>query len=306
MEPLACLNGEILPVSKACLPVYDAGVVLGATVSDLVRTFHRQPFRLAQHVDRLLHSLQLARMEIDLSRDGLIKIANDLVVRNGQLLAEGDELGLVVFVTPGEVSTFARMLDRPPRKTPTLCVHTFPLCFRLYVKALESGIRLVIPSVRQVPRECWDPRIKCRSRMHYFLAEKEVHAIDVDAVPLLLDSDNHVTETPTANFLMVESGVIVTTPRNATLPGISQVVTLELASRLGIPVVDRSIRLDALARADEAFLTSTPYCLAPVSHINGTPVGARCPGPIYQRLLEAWNAEVGLDIKAQISDGAHR
>jgi branched-chain amino acid aminotransferase len=52
--------------------------------------------------------------------------------------------------------------------------------------------------------------------------------------------------------------------------------------------------------ADEAFLASTPYCLMPVTKINGVPVGDGKPGPLFRRLISAWSELVGLDIQAQI------
>ncbi len=292
MEPIAYFNGNIIPASQACLPVYDAGVVLGATVSDLLRTFRGKLFRLDEHLDRFLASLRMARLQIDLDRAALAAIANQLVAHN----FEAAELGLVVFVTAGDVATFSQMIDRPFRNTPTVCMHTFPLDIERYRAATKNGVRLITPNVRQVPVSCWDPRIKCRSRMHYYLAEREVYDIDPGATALLLDIHGNVTETGSANFLIVHQGAIVTPPHDSVLPGISQAVTIELAAKLGIPCVERVIPAKDLANAEEAFLASTPYCLAPVTHINGTSVGSGLPGPIYGRLIEAWNLEVGLNV----------
>jgi len=171
---------------------------------------------------------------------------------------------------------------------------------------MAGGVHLVTPSVRQVPAACYDPHVKCRSRMHYYLAGREARQVDPEAVALLLDLDGQVTETNTANFLMVERGGIVSPPLTATLAGISRDTVGKLAGRLGIPFTERALRLPDLAGADEAFLTSTPYCLMPVTRINGRPVGTGQPGPTYRRLLDAWSREVGLDIERQIREGARR
>ena len=47
-------------------------------------------------------------------------------------------------------------------------------------------------------------------------------------------------------------------------------------------------------------ITTTPYCLAPVTRINGNPVANGTPGPIFARLIKAWSALVGLDVVQQI------
>ena len=55
-EPLVYLNGRKVPASQAHLAIYDAAIILGATVTDLTRTFRQQPYRLEDHVARFYRS----------------------------------------------------------------------------------------------------------------------------------------------------------------------------------------------------------------------------------------------------------
>lgn len=303
-EPLVYLRGEMMPASEAHLAIYDAGVVLGATVTEMTRTFRHRPYRLEQHVDRLFRSLRYTRMEIGLSKDELAQISEELIAHNAGLLDEGEELGLIHFVTAGEFPTYAGMAGRSACTTPTVCAHTFPLPFELWASKLETGTHLVTPSIRHVPPQCYDPKMKYRSRMHFYLADKEAQLVDPDAVALLLDLDGNVTETGGANFLLVEGGTIVSPTLRNILPGISRSVVIELARKLGIGFVERDVQLYNVMNADEAFLSTTPYCLMPATRINGTPIADAKPGPIYERLIAAWSEEVGLEIRKQILEGA--
>jgi branched-chain amino acid aminotransferase len=302
-EPLVYLNGQFLPASQAHLAIYDAGLVLGATITEQTRTFLLQPFRLDAHLDRLFRALSLTRIDIGLSRAELIGIGDKLIAHNGGLLQPGDELGLIQFVTPGEYRTYA---PSPARTMPTVCVHTFVLPFELWADKMQKGAHLVTPSVRQVPPQCLDPNMKCRSRMHYYLAEKEAQLADADASALLLDLNGNVAETGAANFLIVSRGMIHSPTTRNTLPGISRATVMELAAELGIRFIERDISVSDALSADEAFLSSTPYCLMPVTRINGTDIGDGCPGSIYRRLMDEWSRRVGLDIERQIIDGAAR
>ena len=63
--------------------------------------------------------------------------------------------------------------------------------------------------------------------------------------------------------------------------------------------VEEDIQLYDVVTADEAFFTSTPYCLLPATRINGITIGDGVPGPITRRLLEAWSAMVEVDIVKQ-------
>ena len=72
-----------------------------------------------------------------------------------------------------------------------------------------------------------------------------------------------------------------------------------LAQSLGISWAERSLQSDDLAHADELLLTSTPNCLLPVTRLDGAAVGPGRPGPVYERLLNAWSRGVGFSIAAQ-------
>jgi branched-subunit amino acid aminotransferase/4-amino-4-deoxychorismate lyase len=305
-EPQVFLNGQMLPASQAHLTVYDAGVVLGATVTELVRTFHKEPFRLDDHLRRLAQSVHFVGFDVGMSMDELGATVRQLVAHNAALLSPEDELGVVIFVTAGEYPTYAGGAAGTVRTTPTLCVHTFPLPFELWAEKLLTGIHLVTPSIRHVPPQCYDPKMKCRSRMHYYLADQQARLVDREAAALLLDLEGNVTETGAANFLMVEDGTIVSPSLRNTLPGVSRATVIELAANLGIPFAVREFQVFDAVNADEAFLASTPYCLMSVTKINGTRVGTGKPGAIYGRLVKEWSELVRLDVVQQIVEGARR
>ncbi len=298
-EPLVYLNGQFIPASQASLKIYDAGVVLGATVTEMTRTFRHQPFRLEDHIARLFRSLKYTRMDIGLTPEQLVAVSRQLLANNTNLIADDDEVGLIHFVTAGEYGSYVASPEVAVRTGPTICAHTFPLPFTLWAERIRTGAHVVTPSIRHVPPQCCDPKMKSRSRMHYYLADQEARLADPQALALLLDLDGNVAETSGANFLIVEHGAIVSPTLRNTLPGVSRAVVIELADRLGIPFVERDIQVFSVMNADEAFLASTPHCLCPVTKINGVIIGDGQPGPVYRRLMAAWNELAGLDIAGQ-------
>ena len=110
---------------------------------------------------------------------------------------------------------------------------------------------------------------------------------------MLLDLSGNVTETSGANFLIVDQGTIVSPTLVNTLPGISRATVIDLAAQLGIPFVEKDIQVHSVMNADEAFTASTPYCILPVTKINGVTIGNGRPGPVWQRLLSTWSERVG-------------
>jgi branched-chain amino acid aminotransferase len=157
----------------------------------------------------------------------------------------------------------------------------------------------VVPSIRQIPTEILDPRFKYRSRLHWYLADREAHAVDPTAVALLQNADGHLTETNSGNFFIVSEGTIRTAREADSLPGISQQFVRELAKELAIPYEVGDITLAEALAAEEAFVTSTTYCVLPVTRVNQQAIGTGRPGPVPLSLLQQWSNRVGLDIVKQ-------
>jgi branched-chain amino acid aminotransferase len=82
--------------------------------------------------------------------------------------------------------------------------------------------------------------------------------------------------------------------------GISLQTVIELAPQLGLEFVQKNLQPYDVINADEAWLTTTPYCIAPCTRINGIPIGEGKPGPLFREMQQAWSTRVGLDIARQI------
>jgi branched-chain amino acid aminotransferase len=320
-EPLAYLNGKFLPQSQALLPLHDAGFVMGATVTDLIRTFHHKLYRWQDHLVRFdqscgsahlilistkeeitAHTEESVRYDLPIlnyvTMEEITALAEELVRHNAALLTPTQELALVLFATPGPVSYYVREEGGSPGTGPiTFGMHTFPLPMRRYREYVNMGVCLKVSNVRQIPVASIPPGIKMRSRMHYWLADREVHECG-PGMALLLDTDGYLTETASANVLIVQRGKVLSPPREKILEGISRRVVIELCAKLGIPFEEKPLTVADLESADEAILTCTSYCLMGITQVNCT--GISWPGPIFRRLLQAWNEEVGLDIHGQI------
>ena len=170
----------------------------------------------------------------------------------------------------------------------------------MWKPTIERGAHIVTPSIRHVPPQCLDPKIKNRSRLHWWIADQQTHLVDPHAVTVLLDLDGNVTEASGANFLIVcDNTVVAPSPRNI-LHGISMKTVEQLCPKIGIGYEQREFQLFNVVTADEALLATTPYCLAPVTQVNGKPIGEGKPGPVFAKLMAAWSELVGMDVMKQV------
>ena len=292
---MAWVDGSLIPRQSLALPVGDAGFVLGATVTEQLRTFRGRLFMADAHQERLHESLQIVGIDLGRPLAEVSAAAAELAACNHAVGPADDDLGLVIFVTPGDQPSQHRGMRGSPRAV----IHTFPLAFRLWADAYEHGVPLRSVSVKQVPDACWPVQAKVRSRLHYFLADREAHAVEPGAKAVVCHLDGRVSETSTANIAIVRDGIILAPPAADALAGVSLRCAESLAQSLAINWNTCSLTEQDLADADEILLTSTPNCILPATRFNGRAIGTGRPGRIYQSLLAAWTSLVGIDIAAQ-------
>ncbi|MFP6753177.1 MAG: aminotransferase class IV [Pirellulaceae bacterium] len=292
-------NGSLVPSADLQLPLSYLGFMMGVTVSERLRTFAGQLFRLDQHMERLRQSLEMVGIETLETMEQLTATAEELARENHQLLDPADDLGMYILVTPGLASGSSQR--------PTVIIGTAPLEFSGWNTTYREGTELVTSRHRQVPASSWHPHLKCRSRMHYFLADQEAERLQPGARALLLDQQENVGELSTANIVIYrEQEGLVSPRREGILAGISLDVLAELAVSLSIPFTESDLSLSDLAAADEVLLTSTSPCVWSVTGLDSSPIGDGRVGPRSSQLLAAWSSLVGVDIAGQAEQFADR
>ncbi len=300
--PIAWMNGELIPYSQAAVPVWDLGIVAGASISEMARTFAHQPFRISRHLDRLFDAIRTIGFPLKYDQQQLVDAIAAVLTHNTSLISANRDLGIVIFTTAGPNPTYlGAELTKGIR--PTTAVHTFELPFEIWRPLLRDGVSLRVSSVRQIPDRCFDVSLKVRNRLHWWLADQEATRQEPGSKALLLDHAGFITETSTSAIHLVRNGGIVT-PDSCVLNSLSSQLVEEFAAYLGIPFERRPVPLGELEYASEVFLTSSAATLLPVSHINGAQIGTSIHGPVFRKLAGCWSERVGIDILEQLSAGA--
>lgn len=296
-QTIAWRNGTLLPADQAAVPVHDLGVVAGAAVTEMARTFGHRTFRLERHLDRLCSSLHALGFPCAFDAEALATAVDAVLRSNLSLISPADDLGIVVFSTAGSNPTYgARASDA------TTMVHTFLLPFASWRESFQYGVRLRIVAQRQLSADVFPTAHKTRNRLHWWLADQEAARIEPGSRALLLDETGCVTETSTSCVIAVRDGKLLTPQRNV-LNSLSRRIIQELAEGLSLPFVAGDLTPDDLMTASEVCVASTPVCMLPVSHIDGRAIGDGCPGPVFQQLIKSWSELVGIDLARQMVRG---
>jgi len=301
---LVYLNGRFQPFAQASLPLHDAGFVSGATVVDNTRTFRHRLFRWPDHLARFRRDCAACFVPLERNDDEITAAAEELVANNVKHLPSGGELQLVAFATPGPLGLYAGQRENGP---PTFGLVTYPLPFARYRSFFTRGVTLAVVGSSAADATLLAPTIKHRSRMAWHVADHLARAQTRNPASLgvpLSGPGETLTETSIGNLLAVIDGVVTSPPRRLVLDGISLRVTEELCRAVGTPFAEAPLPFSPRLQAAEVLLTGTGFCLAGVSEIYprmGDPIRCTWPGPVFRRLLFAWNDLVGVDIEGQLS-----
>lgn len=296
------MNGELIPEAEARISVYDSALMFGDMVFEMTRSFRKEQFKLREHLLRLYAGLKILRIPLAMTIEEMEAACTQVIEANDPDFTADDEHRLMIDVSRGLLGIYQDNVGI--RKGPNVVIADFPLRWTVagMGRLFETGINAVISSQRAIPGTLLDPKIKNRSRIHYLMANIEASQIEgEDNWALLLDPDGFVAEGTGDNFFIVKNGAIISPEGRNILRGISRdYVMKELAPKLGIPVIEKNIEPYDVYTADEAFMTGTPFCMLPVTRLNGLDIGNGKVGAVFSRVLNAWSETVGVDIKAQI------
>lgn len=273
------IDGKLVEGSEACVPVTDHGLLYGDGIFEGIRVFGNRVFRLDRHLARFDAVARAVGLELPGGIERIRRIVLDTVRAHG-----GPDAYVRLIATRG---------DGPLGVDPTLCADPRILCLvdRVAIypeEKLQRGIDLVTSSLRRPPPDALDPRVKSLNYLNNALATLEARQRGADDA-LLLNHAGRVAEASVANIFVHRDGELLTPPpTDGALEGITRATVLELAGAQGIPARERSLGRFDLFAADEAFLTGSGAGIVPVRSLDGQPIGAGRPGPVWAKLRAAY------------------
>ena len=299
---LVYFNGKLVPENEAKISIYDSALMFGDMVFEMTRSFNKKQFKLREHIDRLYAGVKILRIPLQMTPEEMELACQETIEANDHLFEADDEHRLMIDVSRGLLGIYQGIEGL--HKGPNVIIADFPLRWTVASMGslFDTGINAVITSQRAPPASLLDPKIKNRSRMHYLMANIEASQIEGDNNwALLIDPDGFIAEGTGDNFFIIKDGVVITPEGRNILRGISrEYVMEELCTQLGIPVVEKNIDAYDVYTADEAFMTGTPFCMLPVTALNGNPIGSGKVGEIFNKLIMRWGDNTGVGIAEQI------
>jgi branched-chain amino acid aminotransferase len=292
-ERVAYFNGKIVPESQVLISFRDRSFKYGDGVFDMTRTFGGRIFKLQEHIDRLYASLKYAGIDPGLTPAEMIQHTEEVVERNLPLLGPNEDMWVGQRVSRG--------VDDPDglfwqHSGPSVIIECTPLPLKARASLYRDGIEVIFPSNRRIPPESLSANVKSHNYLNMIIGDNEVRGYNPNAWAVLLDTRGFVAEGMGSNVFLVKHGRLYTPKLQYVLAGVSRQTVIELADQLGLEWVEEDLAPYDAYNADEAFLTSTSLCICPVvSFNNKTVADGKVPGPITQKLIDAYSDLVDCD-----------
>ncbi|WP_026752594.1 aminotransferase class IV [Sediminibacterium sp. C3] len=265
------INNELLPAEEAKLSVTDLAIQRGYGIFDFLVVVKGSPIFLDDHLNRFYHSAAAMHLPVALNKDELTRAIHLLIEKN-QLLNAGIRITLTGGDSPDGYSI----------GIPNLIITQNPFQYT-YTSPLK-GIRLITHEhQRQLPH------IKTIDYAKAIYLQPTIKAAGADDV--LYHNAGIITECPRSNFFIVNKKREVITPDKQVLAGVTRA---KILLNKQFVVKEEPIALEALANAEEAFITSSTKNVLPVIAIDGKPIGNGAPGPVTQQLLQWIIQEKGI------------
>ncbi|MAD48433.1 MAG: branched-chain amino acid aminotransferase [Gammaproteobacteria bacterium] len=298
------MNGKIICETEAKISVYDSALMYGDMVFEMTRSFNGKQFKLIEHIDRLFYGLKILRIPLHYSKKDMEDFCYETIEANKHLFNNDDEHRLMIDVSRGLLGIYHKIDGL--HKGPNLIITDFPLRWTVVNMGhlFDKGINAVVTSQRAIPQSLLDPKIKNRSRIFYLMANIEASQFKgEDNWALLLDNDGYISEGTGDNFFIIKDNVVISPEGHDILRGISRdYVMNQLCPELGFEFIEKKISQYDVYTADEAFMTGTPFCMLPVTKLNGLDIGDGIVGPVYKKLLSQWSLNTGVNIEMQIKN----
>ncbi len=275
-------NGKFIPWDDAKIHVLSHVVSYGSAVFEGLRCYDTVTgpavFRLTEHMQRLVNSAHIYRMDVAYSVDALCQAVLDLVRTNGLNAC---------YIRPIVLRGYEDV-GVDPRTCP---VDLYLACWDwgkyLGAEALKEGVDVCVSSWnRPAPNTLPQMAKAAANYMNSQLIKMEAK-INGYAEGIALDVNGHVSEGSGENIFVVMNGTLTTPPlANSSLPGITRNTIMTLCRDLAIPVAEQMIPREMLYVADEVFFTGTAAEITPLRSVDRIKVGSGVRGPITKRIQE--------------------
>jgi branched-chain amino acid aminotransferase len=277
--PTVWLDGALVPIAEARVSPFDHGLLVGDGVFETLRVYDGEPFAWRRHYERLVHSA--GGLGLHAPTSSALRAAADAVLAANELT----EARLRITVTGGPSPLGSERGSGPPT-----------------VVVAASEARAWAPSERVVtvpwPRNERGATAGLKTISYAENVRALAYAHEHDATEaIFLNTRGELCEATGSNVFTVLDGAVRTPPGDAgCLLGVTRALVLELCVELQIPAQELALPADAIATADEAFLTSSTREVQAISGVDDVTLPAE-PGPMTQRLAAAFT-----DLIARTSD----
>lgn len=287
MEPRIWFNGKLVPHHEATIHVLSHVVHYGSSVFEGIRCYDTAKgpavFRLDQHMERLLNSAKIYRMEVPYTIQELNAATLETIADSGM---DSCYIRPVIFRGAAKRGTGGVNPLNNPLET---VIAVWEWGAYLGPDALEKGVDVQVASWSRMAPNTFPAMAKAGGNYLNASLVKMDAVLNGYAEGIMLSTDGYLAEGSGENLFLVKDKKIYTAPVGLSiLPGITRDALVRLAKDRGYSIEEKLIPREALYIADELFFTGTAAEVTPIRSVDKYTVGNGARGPVTEELQSAF------------------
>lgn len=268
------LNGQFVAETRAVVSINDRGFMYGDGLFETMRVFNGKPFRMAQHLERMVRGADFMKIKLQFTPKELLQFAGQLIEKNQM---PDSVLRVTLTRGPGERGYTPKGADTP---TVVMTLHS--------ASPLDPNSPprwSLVTSTYRIPASDPLSSFKTTNKLVSVMARAEAEEKGADEA-LIINTNGEVAETAGANLFWIYHDKICTTPTGrGVLPGLTRAVVLEICQTFALPTNKRVIKPEALRNAEGIFLTQSALGVIAVVSLDGASVPQ---SPLVEKIYRAY------------------
>ncbi len=269
-------NGQLIPWDDAKLHVMAHVVNYGSSMFEGIRCYQTAKgpaiFRLRDHLQRLLDSCKIYRIDVDYSLDELCQATVEVVGRNNISPC---------YIRPIVLRGYGQVGVNPFNSPTEVYVVNYEWGKYLGDADADEGVEVCVSSWSRIAPNTMPTMAKSGANYMNSQLIKMEAIVNGYAEGIALDVNGYVSEGSGENVFVVHKGRLYTPPLgNSVLPGITRNSVLHIAQELQIPVVEQIIPREMLYICEELFFSGTAAEITPIRSVDKIKVGNGRIGPV--------------------------
>lgn len=252
------INGEFVTKDTALVHAATHSLHYSGAVFEGQRAYNGEVFKLIQHTERLIESAKSMHISISYSVQEINEATKQVLLKNN---LQNAYVRPLIWRGPESITLFSKDLSSNLLVFATDSNPPF-----------ENGLNINIGQWRKPNPNSMPPQSKSSAHYAMGIVSQDLAISSGYDDSLLLDFEDNIAECTTTNIFFGKDYTLITPIADRFLNGITRKTVIEIASNMGLKVIEKRLKIEDIIEFDICFQTGTSVEIKGIASID---IGSR-------------------------------